>query len=201
MQSLHHNIIFFCLFASATAWGHTPKEGDVWTNVGPFLHRTKTPHGIANEAAKVGGGIVVEGDVDYNGGVEIAMIYVDKLYVRKRDEDVVAERIKRMYITTGYRHWFVPAFSTGLAFFSGYSMGDPKVVLDERPSGDKLVTSARKITEYGFDTSVQWQLYGDERFGAVVDFRYSWSLSREEQEDADTYGAMLSFKYLVPKRG
>jgi len=201
MQSLHHTIVCLCLVASSIALGHTPKEGDIWANIGPFIYKTKTPHPIANEVPMSGGGIVAEGDVDYNGGVEIAMIYLDKLYVRTRNDDVVAERIKRMYITTGYRHWFASPISAGLAFFSGYSMGDPKVVLDERPSGDSLVTSARKITEYGFDTSIQCELYGDDHFGLVVDLRYSWSLSREEQEDADTYGAMLNFKYLVPKRG
>jgi hypothetical protein len=111
----------------------------------------------------------------------------------------MAESIKRIHITTGYRHWFWPWLSMGLGYYSAYSMGDPKVVRDERPSGKELLTSAHAITEYGADTSLQWEIYGDDRFGLVLDTRYSFSTSRKSKEAANHYGALLSFKYLVPK--
>jgi hypothetical protein len=182
---------------------HTPKEGDVWATLGGFAYRTKTP-ASGGEKVDFGGGIAAEGDVDYNGGVEIAMLYLDKKYVRTDADAVVVERIKRMYITTGYRHWLVPAFSAGAAIFSSYSMGDPKVVRWESgQSGEppELHTSARKITEYGLDLSLQWELWSAGGFGVVADARYSFAMSRLQGEDADVYGLLLGLKYLVPKRG
>lgn len=190
-----------CLTPARQATAHTPSEGDIWATVGPMAYRTVTTAAIGSDSPYTGGGIVAEGDVDYNGGVEIAMLYIDKIYVRRRDEDVVAERIKRMYITTGYRHWFAPWASAAAAFFSSYSMGDPATVVDERSSSDELKTVARDITEYGMDFSLQWEIWSNGTIGLVADARYSWSLSKRSREDADLYGLLLGFKYLVPKQG
>jgi hypothetical protein len=174
-----------------TGLAHTPKQGDIWATVGPFAYQERTD----------GIGLVAEGDVDMNGGVEIGLFYLDKTYKRAQESDRIAERIKRMYITTGYRHWFVPWLSAGLSIASSYSMGDPKVVSDERPSGLERTTSAREITEYGFDTSLLWEIWSNEAFGVVADVRYQRSLTRKSHEDADVVVFLLGFKYLVPKRG
>lgn len=192
-------ILSICIAASLEATAHTPQEGDIWATLGPWFHRTNTSESIANHSPYTGGGVVVEGDVDYNGGVEIAMLYNDKLYVRKRGQDEVAERIKRMHITTGYRHWFKPWASAGLAVVSSYSMGDPKVVVDDRPSGEALSTTARDVTEYGMDLSLQWEIIGGENLALVADARYFFSLTHKSHEAADVYGVLLGLKYLVPK--
>jgi hypothetical protein len=189
------------------AAAHEPRQGDIYATVGPYAYRTKTGREVVKDETDFGLGIVAEGDVDYNGGVEIAMIYLDKIYVRAPEEgdatriDPYAERIRRMYITTGYRHWFTPWVSFAGAFFSSYSMGDPRHV-ELMPEGSaEDPTSARAITEYGMDFSVQVEIVRGKTYAIVADSRYSWSLSRKRREDADVMGVLVGFKYLVPKQG
>lgn len=199
-----HNAItlFFFLVVSKEVLAHPPIEGDVWVTAGPFFHRTNSAQGLADKSPFLGGGLAVEADVDTNGGVEIAMLYEDKLYIRRMEDAIVAERIKRMYITTGYRHWFIPNLSAGIAFFSSYSMGDAKVIFDNRPLKiDAETTTANDITEYGFDLSMQWEFWSKDDFAFVADTRYSISAARKSRQDADLYGLLLGFKYLIPKAG
>ncbi len=199
-----HNPIslLFLLVLSMEALAHPPNEGDVWVTAGPFFHRTNSAQGLADNAPFLGGAIAVEADVDYNGGVEIAMIYEDKLYVRRIEDAVIAERIKRMYITTGYRHWFIPNLSAGIAFFSSYSMGDAKVIFDNRSSEkEAAATTANDITEYGFDLSMQWEFWNKGDFALIADTRYSLSTAKKSRQDADLYGIILGLKYLIPKKG
>ena len=182
------------------ALAHQPHEGDIWATVAPGVMETRSNDPRANDPTATGG-ITAEGDVDYNGGVEIAMLYVDKLYARRKGDDAIVERIKRMYVTTGYRHWFFPSLSFGGAFFSSYSMGDAKVVVDDVAEGHELKTTARAITEYGMDFSVQYELFHVQEVAMTLDARYSLSLPHKSREDADTMGILLGCKWRVPKSG
>jgi hypothetical protein len=180
-------------------FAHSPEEGQIWVTTGPYFYQTKTSVPQPEKAPYLGYGLIAEGDVDYNGGVEIALFYLDKLYFIEKGGDQVVEKIKRMFITTGYRHWFNRTFSFAGALFSSYSMGDPKIVVSP-DTVDGLKTSARNITEYGMDFSLQVEVWGNGVIAAVVDTRYSWSTTRNEGEDADVYGVTLAFKYLIPKK-
>jgi hypothetical protein len=187
--------------ATATpALAHEPSGGKIWAYAGPSLYRTRSGHQAAKEAPAKGGGLVAQADVDDNGGVEIGMFYLDKLYVRETDDDVVAERIKRMYITSGYRHWFVPWVSAAAAFFSSYSMGDPKVIVERESEGEDFVTTARDITEYGLDASLQAEVWGAGDAAVVLDARYSLSLTDKPDESADVASVLLGYKHRVPSR-
>ena len=180
---------------------HTPKEGDIRATAGPYFYRTRSSQtDLVKNSPYLGAGLVAEGDVDYNGGVEIAILTQDKLYIAHEGDDTLAERITRLHITTGYRHWVTSFLSLGLAFYSSYSMGDAKVILDDRPSGQGLETSAREITEYGLDLSAQWEVITIHDVAIVVDGRYSLSVTRKIHENADLYGFLIGLKYLLPKQ-
>ena len=193
-------LFVLCYLTGSEIQAHTPIEGDVWATTAPFFYRTNSKHPVSKKSPNLGLAIVAEGDVDYNGGVEIAMIFVDKTYISNAGDDTLAERIKRMHITTGYRHWFNPVVSAGLSFYSSYSMGDSQVILDDRSNGSDLRTSSRDITEYGFDFSLQWEFINRGNFAAIADARYSLSTSRKIHESADHYGVLLGVKYLIPKQ-
>jgi hypothetical protein len=157
--------------------------------------------GLADERPQIGGGIVAEGDVDYNGGVEIAMLYYNKYYARRRNADYIEQRIRRMYITTGYRHWLRPYLSGALSVYSAYSMGDVVDVTDHRPTNPYLTTTAADVTEYGADLSIQAQLWGNDWLAIVADTRYSFALTKKRGERADMASVLLGLQYLVPKQG
>lgn len=185
------------VFGSA-AWAHPPEGGKIWGTLAPMVTRTKTSHDAVLSAPYVGAGAVVEADVDDNGGVEVGLFYQNKVYVRERGAEVLVERIKRMYVTTGYRHWFAPWVSAAVAVASSYSMGDPQVIAGR--VRDTFRTTARDITEYGIDVSLQWEIWGEGDVAVVADARYAHSLSRNQGEDADVYGFLLGYKHRVPNR-
>lgn len=203
MQKAKLFILLISLLSSVDAYAHQPEMGVVWATLGPNVYRTIPRHKIFDQESPYlsGGGLVAEGDLDENGGVEIAMIYFDKVYLRERYDDYTSEQIKRMFITTGYRHWFNDHLSAALAFYSSYSMGDVKTRHSELPSDTDLTTTASKITEYGMDLSVQWELWNNGEMGVVADARYAWAITRLPHEDSDVYSLLLGFKYLIPKRG
>ena len=121
-------IIFAIIFLfNFECFAHSPEEGQIWATTGPFIYQTKTARSQPEKAPYLGYGLIAEGDVDMNGGVEIALFYVDKLYFIEKGGDNVVEQIKRMYITTGYRHWFTNWFSFAGALFSSYSMLEEKL--------------------------------------------------------------------------
>ncbi len=180
-------------------FAHSPEEGQIWATTGPYFYQTKTSTSQPEKAPYIGYGLIAEGDVDYNGGVEIAIFYMDKLYFIEKGGDQLVEQIKRMFITTGYRHWINRTFSFAGALFSSYSMGDAKVVVPS-DTEEGIMTSARDITEYGVDFSLQTEIWGNDEMAAVIDTRYSWSTTRNQREDADVYGVAFAFKYLIPKK-
>lgn len=195
-------ILYFLLLATSSPLrAHTPEEGMILATPAILIYRTVTGNNIPSKESpyKVGGGLIVEGDVNDVGGIEIALIYQDKYYLRRDDDNLAVEKIKRMYITTGYRYWPKPWISLGLAFASSYSMGNPRVIYREHPSDEKLLTSAQRITEYGVDFSVQWDIWHINNWHFVSDIRYTWSLTRKPHESADLYGIMLGIKYRIPK--
>lgn len=202
MQKAKLLIFLILSLTSLRAHAHEPAEGKIWATVQSSTYRTIPRHKLVDDQSPylVGGGIVAEGDFDTNGGVEIAMLYLDKVYLRQRGQEYTSEQIKRMYITTGYRHWFNRGISTALSFYSAYSMGDVKTRHAEAPSDEDLTTTASAITEYGMDLSLQWEFWGNDEMAAVLDGRYSYAITHKSREDADVYALALGFKYLVPKR-
>ena len=140
---------------------------------------------------------MVEGDIDHNGGLEIAAIFMRQYYSIQQNGLVVDEVGKRMYITIGYRHWFTSRLSSAVSFFSSYSMGDPRVVRNDFGTGPRPATSAKDATDYGFDFSVQYEPVRYKRFSLIADARYSLSVTTKPGESANFYGFLVGLKYFV----
>lgn len=163
---------------------------------GPLFYKTYLPSSFHTEPAlRAGFGALVEGDVDYNGGIELGIFYMHKDYYRKEAEQIFAEKTKRIHIIMGYRHWFSNYLSAGLSFFSAYTMGDPTAVnSDFAPSEGEPNTSAQDTTEYGFDLSIIYEFLTQEKWALILDGRYSHSVTSKRNEEAHHYGVMLGYK-------
>src|SRR5690349_14292659 len=96
-------IAFLGLGPSANA--HVPEEGKISGVLGPYIYRTNYGEASPSVDSPVlgGAGLLVEGDVDKNGGLEVGLFYMHKLYIRRIDSQYESEKIKIMYITMGYR--------------------------------------------------------------------------------------------------
>ena len=194
-------ILFSLLLIGFEGRGHTPNRGAIHASFGPVLFRS---HNIStrepDRTTNVGFSLVAEGDVDYNGGLEIGFSYLRQPYTLRDGLKVNIEETKRIYATIGYRHWIDSYHSLGLLFFSSYSMGDPQVIHTDYPMTDRPDSSAQDIAEYGFDFSAQREIPLRGRWSFVFDGRYSLSLTSKKREDSNFYGVFFAAKYLFQNK-
>lgn len=181
------------------SWGHQPQKGKVMGTIGSTLMQTDTRESYpgASHPWLGGFGIIAEGDVDNNGGIEIGMFYMPKLFYSSTQGESLVEKIKTVYITMGYRHWFTKKFSAAGAFFSSYTIGDQTVVHKSAAATNSLTTSAEDITEYGFDFSLQWEVWSDGFLSIILDGRYSQSVTAKTYESANHYLGFFGLKYPI----
>ncbi|MCB0347528.1 MAG: hypothetical protein KDD37_01770, partial [Bdellovibrionales bacterium] len=186
-------LMILCLSSMANA--HQSARGKVVAFAGPYIYQTETNIDLNDANSPILGGfaMLTEGGVDKNGGVELALIYLHKMYLRRSEDQVVAEKIKRMQINVGYRHWFTPRLSIGLSYYSSYAMGDPAIIHSDF-SGSPIYTTAHKVAETGFDLSIQAEVYTQPEYTIVADVRYSYSLSARSGEEANTKGIIIGYK-------
>ncbi len=190
------------LFFNVQALAHEPSDGQVYAAFGPFTYMTNTLDHQFESPVLVGPALTTEADVSRWGGVEIGFAYLNNPFSVRRDNLTIVETVKRIYITTGYRHWFTPKFSLALAFSSSYIMGDRYVLRDDYKNSaiSRPRTSASDITEYGLDASFQIEPWREGRWSVVIDGRYGRSLTPKRGEDSDHSGILMAVKYFVQSR-
>lgn len=191
--------VFLLIVTALCSWSvcaHQPRDGDVHATVGSFVYRT-IPEGHAFESPTNGGfGLVANGDIDYNGGLELSFFYMHKVFSMEQEEKVITEISKRISITSGYRHWFRPYLGVAAGFFSSYLMGSADILRSDF-IGAAPKTSARDTTEYGFEFSIQAEPWRRREWAAVVDVRYALSVTPKSGEDANHYGAFIGVKRFI----
>ena len=173
------------------AQGHLPEEGAIWLTAGPYVHQTFVPaHHKASMPVGLGYGVLVEGDIDKNGGIEMGLFYMRKSYFQAGTPPIT-ERIRRIHIPLGYRHWWSSRWSTGLSLYSSYSIGDPK------PYGSLLTgaSAARRATQYGLDASVLWDFAIWQDYTLCLDARFSFALDPKQGERSNHYGVLAGVKF------
>ena len=191
-------ISWIILVTSGTqAFAHEPADGSIWASIGPYgLRGHPRNHGF-NPSVLGGFGIVAEGDLDHHGGIEISAFYLNQIFSLQQNGLQIEEKGKRIYIVSGYRWWPYKDFSAGLGFFSSYSIGSGEIVRNDFVGVEPPETSAHVITAYGFDGSVQWEPWRKDRYSAVIDLRYSYSVTSRPGEDSNFYGMMVALKYYL----
>jgi hypothetical protein len=178
------------------AFAHEPADGSIWATLGPYALRAH-PRNHSFEAPVLGGfGLIAEGDLNRNGGIEISAFYLNQLFSLQQNDRVIEEIGHRVYVVSGYRLWATRQISGELGFFSSYSIGSGRVRHNDFGSAPPE-TSAHVITAYGFDFSLQWEPWHKDRYAAIIDTRYSYSITSRPGEDSNFYGILVGLKYYV----
>jgi hypothetical protein len=190
------------IFGFETAYSYVPKEGNVNAVFGPFLYQTRFPSSATGAQSSYLGdfGIMALGDVSSHGSLEIAIFHMNKMFFRQEQGNFIAEKTQAIHITMGYRWWHTNRFSTSLAIYSAYGMGDPEVVHSDFVGSTAVTTSARDTTEYGFDFAAQYEYWSSGRFAGILDARYSLSVTNKPNEYADHYGIMFGLRYFIQEK-
>lgn len=194
--------IFCLIISSSSVFAYVPSEGNVAASFGPLVYRTNFAGSGSEVKSPVMSdfGFVVDGDVNDRGSLEIAMFHMNKLYFRDLGGSFVTEQAELMQIEMGYRRWLNTQISTGVTFFSTYSIGDPKTIHNDFAPANVLDTSARDITEYGLDLSIQAEIWAKEKAAVTLDARYAASVTNRPNERGDHYGIFLAYRYLVQEK-
>lgn len=188
------------LLSGSLARAHQPRDGDIYGSVGTFGYMTHQWRHNFQSPQLIGPMIAAEADLYDRGGLEISMFYLKNSMSVLKDGHVITQQIKRMYISTGYRHWFSSRWSGGVAFASSYSMGNPETLQDDFGTLPRPNTSASDITEYGVDLSVQYEFWRSGRFAGVADARYGAALTNKRGEDENHMGIAIALKYFIQSR-
>lgn len=170
--------------------------------IGPFIHKpnfVNPPKGVGTPI--LGGlGVMALGDLNDQGSLEVGIFFLSKTFFREEPPDYLAENIRQVHVTMGYRYWINRIFSASLSFSSAYPVGDYTTVHNGVVTGKFMDTSARDLTEYGFDFSIQSEVWNYKQYGFVLDTRYSRSVTAKDNEKADHYGILLGFRYMVQEK-
>ncbi len=199
MNSCNLLLIIFTL--GTAAYAHVPEVGKIFATFGPFVHQVSSSYvqDSLSSPLAVDFGLLGEGDFNNKDGIEVGIFYGTKTYQRAYANTHLTERINKLSVPLGYRHWFSPAFSTAIAFDANYTMGEAQVIFNNAPKGSEP-TTARSITEYGFDFSVQWEPWTQNRFAMLIDARYFYSVSAKSNEDANQATILVGLKYLIQEK-
>lgn len=191
--------LIICSLISKNAHAYNPQRGNVSAVLGNYIYRTNYQGSDpAISSPELSGlSLTALGDVSDKGSLEIVTIYMNKLYVREQDGLSVAEKTQAFHITLGYRHWFGSYFSTSLGIYTSYPMGESAIVHDGFPTGQRINTTATEASESGLDWGIQWEAWNNGRWGAVVETKYSYSLTKQSNEWADQYGFTVGIRYFV----
>lgn len=184
------------------ALAYIAKDGNVTASLGPFIYKTNFNDTDAGAKSPLLSdfGILVGGDISGKSSLEIGLFHLNKLFFREKDAFSIVEESQVMHISMGYRRWLSPYVSILGGFYSAYPMDEPRIVQNNFIPGTEVDTSARDLTEYGFDLSVQSELWHDSFISIIADARYSLSITSMPDEKADHYGVMLAIRYLVQER-
>lgn len=201
MFPLRSLLCLFLVCSSGQAFAYTPEEGNINAILGPYFFRTDYPgRPEVDSPNRSGYGISALGDSNSRGSIELGFFYLEKIFFRDQGPDILAEKIKHIHITMGYRWWLKSYLSTSLSFFSAYPLGDPELYYSNVRTGIELDTSARDLTEYGFDFAVQGELVSYQQMALVLEGRYSWSVTPKQDEKANHYGVLLGVRFMVQDR-
>jgi hypothetical protein len=199
MRNIIRGFFVILLFLTEQSLAYDPVEGQVTATFGPYYSKTNfagVNSGI-NSSYLGGVGLIAVGDINQKGSLEIGMFYNPRMFFREQGTQLIAEKTQVMHISMGYRRWINLYFSTSLAFYSSYSMGAREIVYSDFPVGLEIDTSARDITEYGLDWSIQGDLWSHDKLAVVFESRYSLSVTSKHDEKSDQYGFLLGLRYLV----
>lgn len=202
-MSWRKTILFpLLIFSTSSTFAYEAKEGNITASFGPYFSRTDYDKADSGAAApyRRGWGLLLTGDVSEASALEFSVFHLQKSYLRNANFKFVSEKTELIHILMGYRRWLHPQVSASLSFASAYSIGSTTLEYNDFPDNEIPTTSAKDTTEYGFEGSLQLELWRFEKWDLIGEGRYFYSLTSKSSERANHYGGFIGIRYLVQDR-
>ncbi len=202
MEMCKNMLVVIFLLGFSFSWAYVPEEGNITANLGPYFFKTnfKEAKTKAGDPLMPGIGLIVNGDINDHGSLEIAMFHLNKRILKTKGAFSISEVSQVIHITMGYKWWLKSYLSTSLALYSAYPMGNRRVLYNNFPTGSELSTSNKYSTEYGFDLALQAEAWKGDKFDVVTEARYSIAATSRKHEQADHYGVFVGLRYLIQEK-
>ena len=193
-------LVFIFLLIPAVATAHQPAKGNIYVTLGPSILIADAEAdywGLENDPS-YGLSLIVNGDVDRNGGLEVGMAYFNQLFFRDHEDQKTVGKAQRLHMNLGYRHWFVSSVSAGLLLVTHYSMGG----VDEVASSDfsLLETSGSEASDSGLSLSFQYEFSNKKDYAIIVDYRFTEMFHLPDGEESRSHMVTLGLKKHVQKK-
>ncbi len=202
MNFVKSTLLLLSLCFSFKTFAYTASEGKVSAILGPLLYKTNFQGSKSGAHSPYFGdlGLIAQGDLNDKGGLEIGLFHMNKLFFRQSNGNYIAEKTELIHISMGYRYWFTNYLAAGLGFYSAYSIGEAAVEHSDFALNGNIDTSARDTTEYGFDLSLQSEVWSHNNYAVILDARYSLSVTSKQNEEANLYGFLVGLKYMIQEK-
>lgn len=202
---MQHLLLALCgivFTLSSPSYAYIASEGNVTASYGVFLHKTNFEGSDQLRPAPVLGdlGFITNGDLTDKGSLEIALFHMNKIYYRSQNNLYLAEKTELIQVTMGYRRWISEYFSAGLGFYAAYSIGDHRTLHSESGIDLQIDTSARDTVEYGFDFSIQQELWAKDKESVFADLRYAHSIANKANEKGNHYALFIGYRVMVQEK-
>ncbi len=140
------------------------------------------------------------GDVNESGSLDFSFLAFDKYYTLHKGSILKVDRLKRMQIISGYRHWWTKNFSIASGLNSGYTMGDPESLYDSCANTcSDMKTHAHTVTEYAVDLDLTAAFPLNSLDETLFSLKYSYSLSSTGARDSDMIVLQVEIKWALNK--
>lgn len=193
-------ILALTCFFSTVLYAHQPQSGNLYLSTGGLVATTLHQASFHHKIQTYGFALRALGDVDENGSLEFSVFGFDKYYSIKTGQGKKTDRLRRLQVVSGYRHWFYPWFSFSGGLNSGYIMGDPKTLVDPcHIACPEEKTNAQTVTEYALDLELTWSPTLIDENELMVSTRYSYSFSSAPNRSSDTIMFLVELKVPWPK--
>jgi len=202
MRHVLLGLLGFTFFFAFKSYAYIPAEGNVTASYGLFLYKTNFTGSDQVPTSPILGdlGFITNGDITGQGSLEIALFHMNKIYYRNINDLYLAEKAELIHITMGYRRWLSEKWSAGLGFYGAYTIGDYQILHSDSNVDQQIDTSARDTVEYGFDFSIQYELWAKNKETVFTDLRYSYSISNKENEKGDHYTLFVGYRHMIQEK-
>lgn len=189
------SFILCILFSKSALAEYYPQRGNVYLILSSYTFKTNYEGAEARGYNSGGAGFTILGDVNDHGSLEVTTLYMNKMYFRRDNDRLIAEKAQIIHVSMGYRYWWNNYFATSMSLYTSYPLGDSEKLYDESLPDQQIATTAQENSETGLDFGIHTDLWSQGRYALVLEGRYSWALTKKHDEFADQYGVLIGLRY------
>jgi hypothetical protein len=150
--------------------------------------------GRENREVNVGGGILVEANVNETFGIETGALFIRHQYDLDEKNFRLVQHVDRIHVPIAARFWPTDYLSLAAGPFVSFRTGDVRNALSKGDEAENARTAAHEDVEYGLDAALTLNFAVNRKTGIFLEGRYSSLFEQFRNEDSDQVSALAGLK-------